>query len=92
MSAREWNVGDPEPADHPPVVDADGVTWIYSDMGGDGDYPTWNRNHIERGGGVGLVYGPLFYEWPDVVELYGPVREATEIEQSDVVLRLGRAL
>jgi hypothetical protein len=28
-SPRLWRAGDPEPADHPPVEDSDGRTWLY---------------------------------------------------------------
>jgi hypothetical protein len=28
-SPRLWHAGDPEPADHPPIEDADGRTWLY---------------------------------------------------------------
>lgn len=89
MSARTWTEGDPEPADHPAVVDNDGITWLW-DV--EDDWPTWTRmqvtHHTRDDGQPGAVIGfTTEFEWSDLLIDYGPLREATEDEARHLTVR-----
>lgn len=86
MSTREWDTGDPEPADHPAVVDCEDVTWAYEDDGDGFGRMAWNRKHITRHPAGGGSVGPIGQEWAEVLEEYGPVREATKAESYNVTV------
>lgn len=86
MTTREWATGDPEPADHPPIVDFDGITWIYEDDGDDFGRKAWNRRHITRRAAGGGSVGPIGEEWAEVLDEYGPVREATDDERTNLTV------
>jgi hypothetical protein len=86
MTARTWDDGDPEPRDHPAIVDSDGVTWLYlPDQDGCGGYEWVQRLFTHYDGYV--TGGSLGYDWSDILEEYGPVREATDEEASIVTVR-----
>lgn len=84
MIARSWREGDPEPADHPPLVDDEGVTWLWDDSD-PVDIPSYIRRKATQyphpDGGPGPVLGsPIGLEWGEILAEYGPLREATEDE------------
>lgn len=82
MSAREWNAGDPEPSDRPPVIDSDDVVWRWTDDTDEG-YFTWHQQKLTHYKGNGHPYvtgGVIGYDWPDILEEFGPLREATASE------------
>lgn len=88
---RAWDEGDPEPADHPPFVDSDGVTWVWevNEFGDPEDPPSWVQklftHHVKSDGTVGAVSGGLmFMEWDEILADFGPVREATADEAATV--------
>lgn len=89
MSARTWTAGDPEPTDHPPVVDEDGVTWMWSDVL-DEDYFTWTQMKVTQLTGLdgkpGLMSGYSTSSWPELLTDYGPVREATDDEARNLTV------
>jgi len=77
---RSWNPGDPEPADHPDVIDAEGDTWAwepYDEEGlaldplqpGEAAGGWWLKTGPYRGGGL--------WPWDEVTEP-GTVHEAGE--------------
>lgn len=84
MTARSWQEGDPEPPDHPPLVDAEGVTWLWDDSD-PYDIPGYVRRMVTRyphpDGGPGVVLGSsVGFDWEEILTDYGPVREATAAE------------
>lgn len=82
MTARTWGNGDPEPVDHPPVVDRDGVVWLWSIN--EDDWAWWIRQQVRQfpsvNGHTGMVAGFSESDWADLLGEYGPVREATADE------------
>lgn len=88
MTARTWKEGDPEPPDHPAVVDPEGVTWVWRDDD-DVDLGTgYHQQLITHLGGTGhgdgiVTMGSICNDWEDIFGslLKGAVlREATEEE------------
>lgn len=83
MTGRIWREGDPMPADHPPLVDNEGVVWRW---GNDwGDYPddySYERQIITHypapDDGPGVAVGPpVGLDWDEILVDYGDLREAT---------------
>lgn len=79
MSTRTWDSGDPEPADRPAVVDDEGFTWLWTDMA-DEDYPVWTRMQLTRHPGGAVVGCRTAYDWTEMLDEYGPLREAAAAE------------
>lgn len=80
MTPRIWQPGDPEPADHPDVVDAEGDVWGWEAYGAD----VLEFGPLEPGddtGGWWLKTGPRaggdLWPWSEVTSV-GPVREHVE--------------
>jgi hypothetical protein len=86
---RVWNAGDPEPTDHPPVVDEAGLTWLWLEDGEGGH--VWNRQQITRYEDGLIAAGALEWEWTGLLADYGPLREARDNEATNVVVVLGGA-
>jgi hypothetical protein len=84
MTTRSWSVGDPEPRDHPPLVDIEDVTWLW-----DSDNELYERqkftHHLHPDGSPGAVIGSPILDWREILEEYGPVREATAEESCMIV-------
>lgn len=82
---REWGEGDPVPADHPPLVDGEDVTWLWSDD--DLVYERRKFTHCQNSDGSdsGLVLWGSTMSWDDLLENYGPLREATASEARMIV-------
>jgi hypothetical protein len=77
MSTCEWASGDPEPLDHPALVDNEGVTWLWNI-----DDCCYDRQQITHypsatGEGPGPLLGSPIVSWDDLLDEYGPMREAT---------------
>ena len=84
MTARTWNPGDPEPVDHPSLVDREEVTWLLDDQD-EFDIPSYARQkvtvHPSPDGGAGVGFGsPVGLTCEEITAEYGPLREATEDE------------
>jgi hypothetical protein len=79
---RSFHEADPEPDDHPPLMDAEGVVWLWDDTD-EVDIPCYQRQVVTHypgatGEGSGVVVGgPAGMEWWEIVTEYGPLREAT---------------
>jgi hypothetical protein len=71
---RAWTLGDPEPAARPPVVDKNSDTWSWDDE------EQWNRQATTRHPGGGVSRGPIDYSWNELLDEYGPLTEATEVQ------------
>lgn len=90
MTARTWAEGDPFPKDRPPLVDNDGIAWVWvTDPDGFGDGEGYLRQQLtcQRVAGApegsGVVLGPMpleRWEWPEMLADHGPFREATAEE------------
>lgn len=82
MTARSWREGDPEPADHPAVVDPNGNTWSWV-VDPDGLGTGYQEQLIRRYGQSSLVTMPCPVAWVDVWERLpecAELREATAAE------------
>lgn len=92
---RTWNEGDPEPADHPAIIDRDGVVHLWTDDQDGFGNKSWNQQCITHFAEGGITGGVLDEDWADILSEYGPVREATPDEADIVVVRypapVGRA-
>lgn len=84
MTARSWSEGDPEPSDHPSIVDSEGVTWNWGEDDDDPGRMCWIQRKVSARG-IFVFGGLLGYEWADILAEFGPVREATEDEARNVV-------
>lgn len=84
MTARTWTTGDPIPDDHPALVDDGGVTWLWDPY--DLCYEQQKVTHYPGpDGGPGVVIGSPIVDWEELLDEYGPVREATADEVSAFV-------
>jgi hypothetical protein len=82
MTAWTWREGDPEPEDHPAVVDPDGTTWLWVDD--PDDLGTgYQQRLITHYGQSSLVTIPCPVAWADAWERLpegAELREATTAE------------
>lgn len=84
MTSRSWREGDPEPPDHPPLVDDEGEAWLWDDTD-EFDIPSYQRQKVTLypapagGRGVGLG-SPCGLTWAEILDEYGPLREAMDDE------------
>lgn len=69
---RNWDLGDEEPSDHPAIVDEDSVTWLWMEV--EEDVWLYVQQGVTINGNLGE--GPKVLPWRDVIEEYGPVKEA----------------
>lgn len=84
MTARTWKFGDPEPTDHPSVVDDNGHTWTWSADEGWSGYG-WTRQVMTRHKAF-ATYGPVGQEWDEILDEDGTLREATADEARNVTM------
>lgn len=85
MAVREWSVGDPEPADHPPLVDSEDVTWLWDPDNWIYERQKFTHHPHPDGKSPGTVLGSPIVDWEELLDEYGPVREATADESHVVV-------
>lgn len=80
VKAREWSVGDREPVDHPALVDPENVTWLWNPA--DLCYERQKVTHYPSATseGPGPLLGSPAVDWEELLERYGPMREATASE------------
>lgn len=80
MTARVWDDGEPEPKDRPAVVCDDGVTATWDDS----DW--WTRREFVHHGTY-VSGGSTGMDWAELLEDYGPLREATADEAQTTIVR-----
>lgn len=93
MSARTWREDDPEPADHPAVVDADDVAWVWRDD--DESVPNTGIGYHQQlithyGNGPLVGMGSICNEWREIFSILprgSVLREATADEAETWVER-----
>lgn len=68
---RTWDLGDPEPSDHPDILDSDSVTWSYEEV--EPDLMAYCQQGVSINGNLGE--GPICLPWRDLLEEFGPIRE-----------------
>jgi hypothetical protein len=83
MAVRTWTEGDPEPKDHPPIVDNEDVTWLWVEI--EEDWWEYQRQYFEHRGLI-VLGGPIGLDWEDIVGEYGPLREATAEEAENLTV------
>lgn len=71
---RTWDVGDPEPSDHPAIVDDDSITWTWEYV--EEDIWLYVQNGVTINGNGGE--GPKMLPWHDALDEFGPFREARD--------------
>jgi hypothetical protein len=71
---RVWHLGDPEPSDHPDIVDDDSVTWSYVKI--EEGWWAYCQQDVSINGNSGE--GSKTLPWRDLLEEFGPVREVTK--------------
>jgi len=87
VSTRTWAAGAQEPSDHPSLVDNDGITWTW-----DPDNCLYERQkitHYPHPDGVehrGVILGSPVMDWDEILEEYGPMREATVDEARELTV------
>lgn len=78
MTARTWTEGDSQPSDVSAVVDQHGHTWLWR-FDAFEDVWHWQEQRVTHyPGGLGHGFSTSDWEW--LVDVYGPVREATADE------------
>lgn len=85
MSTREWRTGDPQPADRPPLVDNDDVTWLSNDGAAQhaaGTLAAGVQKVLELLSQINIV---ARIPWEELLERFGPMREATFDEAVTVI-------
>lgn len=82
---RTWEAGDPEPSDHPAIVDDDSITWVWLEV--EDGFWCYIQTGVAINGNGGIGAKALL--WIDLLEEYGPAREATADETAalDVTYR-----
>lgn len=85
MSTRTWTVGDPEPHDHPPLVDGEDVTWLWDPYNLIYERRKFTHYPHPDGTSPGVVIGSPVIDWEELLDEYGPVREATKEEAHTIV-------
>lgn len=85
MANRSWAVGDPEPIDHPALVDTENVSWLWDPD--NFEYIRQKFTHYPHPDGIssGVVLGSPMLDWEEILDEFGPVREATAEEARTLV-------
>lgn len=83
---RTWEVGDPEPEDHPPLVDDDTITWLWMEV--EEDVFSYVQQNVSINGNYGEGFRML--SWEDLLDEFGPLREATDEEAYTVSWHYGK--
>lgn len=71
---RTWDIGDPEPSDHPAVVDDDSMTWTWEEV--EEDVWCWIQAEVTINGNGGA--GPLCLPWLDLLAEFAPLSEVAD--------------
>lgn len=83
---RTWDIGDPEPSDHPAVVDDDSMTWTWEEV--EEDVWCYMQALVTINGNFGEGFKSL--PWLDLLDEFGPLREATPDETAALTVSRGR--
>lgn len=73
---RTWKHGDPEPSDHPPIVDDDSIAWVWTQL----EEETWLYCQVGVSINGNFGDGSWAVPWGALLLEYGPVREASPEE------------